>query len=97
MSFEGFNPGQEEAAKKILENSPLKDVGFADEGLAMESKLVHEAPRGSMNSNPYAKRGSQEYPIDEKGRTIVGNEEADIAAKWIEEKGSDEVKKLELM
>ena len=97
MSFEGFNPGQQEAAKKILENSSLKDVGFADEGLAKEGKMVHEAPQGSMNSNPYAKTGSGKYQEDEKGRMIVGAEEADVAAKWIEEKGSDEVKKLELI
>lgn len=85
MSFEGFTPKQEKTAEEMLKDSTLKDIGFADEGLAKKSETVMEGFGGEYN--PYAKRGSEEYPEDEKGRTIVGEEEAEKARKILE--GSD--------
>lgn len=87
MTFEGFTQKQEQAADEILKDSALKDVGFADEGLAKKSEVIMEAVGGEYN--PYVKRGSEDYPEDEKGRTIVGEEEAEKAGKRLEGSNAD--------
>ncbi|HAT68282.1 MAG: hypothetical protein A2481_04470 [Candidatus Yonathbacteria bacterium RIFOXYC2_FULL_47_9] len=88
MSFEAFTPGQDDAARKILEGSTLEGVGFGDEGIE-KSETGHEARRGSTESNPFSKQGSGSYEEDEQGRKIIGEEEANKAKKWLEEKGSN--------
>lgn len=93
MSFEGFTPRQEKTAEEILKDSALKDVGFADEGVAKESKTVMEAVGGEYN--PYMKKeGIGTYPEGERGERMISDEEAEEAAKRI--KGS-EAEKWELI
>lgn len=88
MSFEAFTPGQDDAARKILEGSTLEGVSFGDEGFA-KPESEHEARRGSTESDPFSKIGSGSYEEDEQGRKIVGQEEANKAEEWLKEKGSN--------
>ena len=74
MAFEAFTPGQDAAAKKILEGSSLEQVGLTEEGTVEHKKV---------------KEGTDLYPRDENDRTIIGQEEANRAEDWLNEKGSN--------
>ena len=83
MSELFFTPELVATATKMLEKTPLEDVGLVGEGntgtgLAKKPETVFE----SFGQ----KKG--DYPEDKNGRPVIGAEEAEKAEAWLKEKGS---------
>ncbi len=81
MSFEGFSQEQKTVAEKMLASSGLEGI----ELVPKDSEKISESVRGDSTYPISAKREVPEYANEED------------AEKWIKEKGSEEVKKLELL
>ncbi len=93
MSFESFpqtSPEQKELTKKMLEGALLEDVD-----LVSKSKTISETIGYDSVRHP-AKEVIAHFPVDEKDRMIIGEEQALNAERYLKEKGSS-VGGLELL